>query len=78
MEEEHGDVDNFILSLQQCRSTLNKVNSKGKQNNQRLLFHHIETRERLMDPNADLTDSEIRLGKGEQVKVGKHHSSIVP
>ena len=32
MEEEHGDVDNFILSLQQCRSTLNKVNSKGKQN----------------------------------------------
>ena len=31
MEEEHGDVDNFILSLQQCRSTLNKVNSKEMQ-----------------------------------------------
>ena len=30
-------------------------------------------RERLMDPNANLTDSEIRLGKGEQVKVSKHH-----
>ena len=29
-------------------------------------------RERLMDPNADLTDSEIRLGKGEQVKVSKN------
>ena len=27
------------------------------------------SRERLMDPNADLTDSEIRLGKGEQIKV---------
>ena len=29
------------------------------------------SRERLMDPNADLTDSEIRLGKGEQIKVGR-------
>ena len=27
------------------------------------------SRERLMDPNADLTESEIRLGKGEQIKV---------
>ena len=35
------------------------------------------SRERLMDPNADLTDSEIRLGKGEQIKVRRlNHSSI--
>ena len=31
------------------------------------------SRERLMDPNADLTDSEIRLGKGEQIKVRLLH-----
>ena len=39
------------------------------------------SRERLMDPNADLTDSEIRLGKGEQIKVKRlnffvHYISI--
>ena len=33
-------------------------------------------RERLMDPNADLTDSEIRLGKGEQVKVSMNITSF--
>ena len=34
-------------------------------------------RERLMDPNADLTDSEIRLGKGEQVKVSADIPSLI-
>ena len=30
-----------------------------------------------MDPNADLTDSEIRLGKGEQVKVSADIPSLI-
>ena len=37
----------------------------------KIIIKNIVIRERLMDPNADLTDSEIRLGKGEQVKVSQ-------